>query len=351
MVWTAAGTAGGAAGFLTGGLLVDAVGWRSVFLVNVPLCLAVLAASSTLPASRSARPARPTALPGTVLVTTGLIGLLAGVTAAGAAARAAILTGSVVLPGLFVVVERRSDTPLVPVELVRSSGFVCALGVACVLTFTTTPASVLGAILLQDRLGHSAGVTGLLFAPFSLAVVAGSWLSRRTNARWGHRFTATAGTIQVAVAMVVAAASVLLSNSLIFVLSLLLSGVGLGAASVAVSTVGTAAVTDVDQGLASGLLNAAPQLGSAIGTATATAVAAQLTRAKMMLHPVWLWYFNCLVAQSRDPVFMAMAWLKAKRRSGLEQGGLLQRPGWSRPVAGATPHRTNAVSAVRRVAL
>jgi MFS family permease len=276
-IWTAAGAAGGTAGFLTGGLLVDAAGWRSVFLVNVPLCVVALVASSALPLSRPATVDRPTHLAAAAMVTVGLIGLLAGITAVGPTARPAVLAGSVVLLGLFAVAERRSSNPLVPAELIRSGGFARSLGVACVLTFTTTPASVLGAIFLQDRLGHSAAVTGLMFAPFSLAVVVGSWLSRRASRRWEHRVTVMAGVVAVAAAMLVSAAGVVLASGSVFLISLVLSGLGLGTASVAVSTVGTAAMTETDQGLASGLLNAAPQLGSAIGTATATAVAALLT--------------------------------------------------------------------------
>ncbi|HEX5116503.1 MAG TPA: MFS transporter [Pseudonocardiaceae bacterium] len=295
-IWTAAGAAGGAAGFLTGGLLVDAAGWRSVFLVNVPLCLAALAASPGLPVSRPAPSDRPTDLTGAALVTVGLIGLLAGITAVGPVARPAVLAGSGALLGVFAITERRSSNPLLPKELLRSEGFVRSLGVACVLTFTTTPASVLGALFLQDRLGHSAAVTGLMFAPFSLAVVVGSWLSRRASGRWGHRVTVTAGVIAVAVAMLVSTAAVTLASGVLLVLSLVLSGFGLGGASVAVSTVGTSAVIDADQGLASGLLNAAPQLGSAVGTAAIAAVAAVLTLANAYLIAVGVAVGGALVA-------------------------------------------------------
>jgi MFS family permease len=288
-VWTAAGASGGAAGFLVGGLLVDVAGWRAVFVVSLSMCLAALAAVPVVLPPVPPRPARqPLDLPGALLVTLGLLGVLAGCTVVPAAVRLWVLVASVGLLGLFAVVERRARNPLLPAELVRSGRFVAALGVACVLTCTTTPAGVLGTIFLQDRLGHSAATTGLMFAPFSLAVVAGSWLSARFGGRYGHRSTALAGLLVVTSAMAISAVAVSTGSGTVFVLALTVSGLGLGAASVAVTTAGTTAVTDADRGLAAGLLNATPQLGAAVGTAAATGVAQTLTLADAYLFAVAL---------------------------------------------------------------
>ncbi|MEU3764809.1 MFS transporter [Amycolatopsis keratiniphila] len=115
--------AGGLApGFLFGGLLVHYAGWRSIFLLNVPICLAVLLfARSPLPA-RTERGSLD--LPGAMLVTGGLLAAIYGVSAATGTVRVVALVGAVALLAAFVVV-------------------------AFALTFATTPASVLGTVFFQ----------------------------------------------------------------------------------------------------------------------------------------------------------------------------------------------------------
>jgi EmrB/QacA subfamily drug resistance transporter len=273
-VWTAAGAVGGAAGFLAGGLLVEAAGWRSVFLVNVPICAAALiVAPLVLPADVPARTNEPADLLGAVLATVGLLGVLTGLTTVTGRPRLVVLLAAVLALAAFAIVERRTRNPLMPSRFVRSGRFVAALVIGCLLTCTTTPASVLGTIFLQDRLGYPAGATGLMFAPFSLAVVLGSWLSTRLGGRWGHRATALAGLLALITAMVVCTVAVLVGSSQVFVLGLVISGTGLGCVSVTVTTAGTAMLADSDKGIAGGLLNATPQIGSALGTAVATGVA------------------------------------------------------------------------------
>ncbi|WP_290060764.1 MFS transporter [Amycolatopsis solani] len=180
---------------------------------------------------------------------------------------------AVVLLAAFAVVEARSANPLVPGRLAGSPRFLSALAVAFALTFATTPASVVGTAFFQAGQGLSPGVTGVLFAPFSLGVVAGSAVGARVLDRTGARVSATAGLGVVVVALAAATPAVSTSSTVLFAVSLAVSGCGLGAASVAATHAGTEVVADGDRGIASGLLNTAPQLGSAIGTAVIGAVA------------------------------------------------------------------------------
>ncbi len=149
--WTATAAAGGAAGFLFGGLLVHYAGWRSIFLLNVPICLAVLLFARSLLPARTERTGRGSLdLPGAMLVTGGLLAAIYGVSAATGTVRVVALVGAVALLAAFVVVERRTAEPLVPARLVGTPRFDAALVVAFALTFATTPASVLGTVFFQQ---------------------------------------------------------------------------------------------------------------------------------------------------------------------------------------------------------
>jgi MFS family permease len=269
--WTATAAAGGAAGFLCGGVLVQTMGWRAVFLVNVPVCVVVLALAPRLIAAGGAPRRRvPLDLPGAVLVTGGL---LAGIASLSDVVPMVTAPLAVVLLAAFAAVELRTANPLVPARLVGSLRFCSALAAAFALTFATTPASVVGTAFFQSAQGLSAGLTGVLFAPFSLGVVLGSTIAARLLGRLGDRVIAAAGFGVVVLALVVGAVAMGAASTALFAVSLAVSGCGLGVASVAATRAGTDVVGDDDRGIASGLLNTAPQLGSAIGTAVIGAVA------------------------------------------------------------------------------
>lgn len=282
-VWTAVAALGGAAGFTLGGLVTDGLGWRAVFLLNVPIALTALAlAPRLLHESRDARAAGRLDLSGAASVTLGLLLLVFGLTRAQQAGFlspvvfASLGLGAACLAG-FVLIERRVARPLVPPEVFLAPGLLAACLVGAALTATTGPTAVLDSVYLQQVIGASATTTGLLFAPFSLAVVAGSFLGARLVEARGQRATIVAGLISVAAALGLNAAVLERGGVEALVVALVLAGLGLGAASVAATAAGTSAVGADRQGLASGLLNAAAQVGTAVGLATLTALAAART--------------------------------------------------------------------------
>jgi MFS family permease len=244
--WTASAATGGASGWVLGGVLVEAFGWPSVFAVNVPLCaVAALLVPRVLRESRGA--ARALDVPGTVAVTAGLALLVLGLTqlpAALPAAAAALVA--------FALIERRAADPILPAWALRQPGVVQANGVALALTATTTPAMFLAILYQQEELGRSALEAGLWSAPLNLAVIAGSTVTLRA--------AMPAGLVAIG-----AGACALLLGAL--PVAFVLMGLGLGCASVASTAVGTAALPAGQQGVASGVLNAAAQIGTAVGLA------------------------------------------------------------------------------------
>ena len=188
---------------MLGGLLTGLLGWRWVFLVNVPLCLAAAAL-----APRALRESRDPSAPGTdaparcwprsgsrrralALTLAEASGPLAGATLGALATAIAALA-------LLRRVERRARDPLLDGALLRRPGFATPNLVALALTATTTPPMWLCTLHAQHVLGLSPAAAGLLFPPFNLAVVAGSLLGPRVVAAAGARAAMAGGLAGVA---------------------------------------------------------------------------------------------------------------------------------------------------------
>src|SRR5215203_1880065 len=274
-VWTAAAAGGGATGWLLGGLLTGSLGWEWVFFVNLPVGIAGMALAPTLISeSRDVTAPRRLDVAGAVSVTAGLTLLVYGITrieevGLGAPPTLVSLGSSVALLALFVVVERRVRHPLVPLGIFRSHPMLGANLVALTLTAATTPPMLLCTLYVQQVLGYPPAEAGLVFPPFNLAVIGGSLLGPRLVTRLGPRATMACGLLAIA-----AGSLCLLGISrhgggylLYLVPSFILMGSGLGCASVASTASGIAAADGGLQGLASGLLNSAAQIGTVLGLA------------------------------------------------------------------------------------
>jgi EmrB/QacA subfamily drug resistance transporter len=274
----AAMSGGGAAiGLVAGGLLTSYASWRWVLFVNVPIGIGIAAAAmSVLP--ESARRTGRFDLVGAIAGTAGVALLVYGLSNAGADQRGishwadmrvvASLATSAVLLVAFVIIERRSRNPLMPLRIFadrsRSAAFVIMLIVATVLfgvLFFLT-------IFMQVVLGYSALRSGLAFLPFAgtVAVVSGivSNLVTRTGARpllLAGAAVTTAGLYWFSrISAHVTYAGGLLGP-------IVVTAAGIGTVFVPLSLVALNRVRDEDSGLASSLLNAGQQIGGAIGLA------------------------------------------------------------------------------------
>jgi EmrB/QacA subfamily drug resistance transporter len=284
-IWTAAAAGGGAAGFVLGGVLTQGLGWRWVFLVNLPvIALGLVVAPALIRESRDPAAGARLDVLGAVTVTGGLIALIYGLTHAEDAGFASAVTiaavaVAVVLLAAFPVVERRVAEPLAPPAVFRSPELVGSNLVAFTLTAVTSSAGLLATLFLQQVLGYSPSATGLALLPFSLAVIVGSFAGGWLVGRIAARNTMLAGLMAVAAAMLLVTAISAGGGVVYLVAGVSLAGAGLGCASVAATATGTAAVSADRQGLASGLLNTAAQIGTAIGIAALATLAAARTRA------------------------------------------------------------------------
>jgi MFS family permease len=270
--WTAAAAGGGASGWVLGGLLTETLGWRAVFLVNVPLCLAALALIPRV--VRESRGATaPLDLAGAATVTAGLALIVLGLTLVESRGAtdpwtAGALAAGIASLALFAVLERRAPCPILPPWTLRRPGFAPATVVAAALTGSTTAAMFIALLYQQGEMGRSALEAGLWCAPFNLAVIAGSFLGaplRPARAMSGGLAAVSAGALAL---LTLSAAG--------FAAAFVVMGAGLGAAAVASTASGTQALPESEQGIASGVLNAAAQIGTALGLAAVVTLAAPL---------------------------------------------------------------------------
>jgi EmrB/QacA subfamily drug resistance transporter len=269
-------SAGFASGAVLGGLLAG-VSWRLVFFVNVPIGIALLAASVWLLPPDPPRTRRPVDVPGAVTVTAGIGLLVLAVVRAGDTLRAAqpVLLGAaaIVLLAAFVVRETRAPAPLLNLALLKDRGIAGAnLTLIAVGAFTAAQVLVV-TLYLQEGRGLSPVLTGLCFLPQAAGAFALSGLAGRFVPALGSR-RALAIALSTALLALAGAAAAVLASSLS---GLLAAQFALGVASrltqVASTLAGThGPVAARSEGTASALLTASRQCGSALGVAIVSAL-------------------------------------------------------------------------------
>jgi EmrB/QacA subfamily drug resistance transporter len=281
-VYAFVGAAGASIGTLLGGVLTDTVGWRWIFLVNVPIgvaavLLALRYVAADGPADRSARPD----VLGGLLVTAGLVlTVFTIVDTSPLVVRLAMAAAAVALLAGFVARQRRAAEPLVRLRIFRSravSGGNTAqlLMVAGMLGF-----QFVAALYLQRALGYAPAQTGFALLPITLTIALVSLtLAGRLIARSGSRRVLLVGEVLLVAGLLLLARPATGAYVLDVLPSMLVLGLGAGLALPAVTTVMMSDATPEDAGLASGLANTSQQVGGALGTAVLAALAAAATDA------------------------------------------------------------------------
>ena len=290
-VWGAVSGLAAAAGVFLGGVLSQGPGWRWVLFVNLPVCALILAgAARLLPAERHrARPASFD-IPGAVLATAGMLLLVYALVRAPQQGWASARTiGELTTAGLvlaaFAVTELRRRGPLLPFSIFRIRGLAAAdatqmiafAGFVSVFFFLT--------LYMQNVLGYSPIRGGAAYLPVTAGIAVAAGISSRLFARIGTRPVIVAG------ALIAASGIYYLSRLPVhgtYPTSLLpglgIMAIGIGAVLVAVTTAANAGVPPDQAGLAAGLLSASQQLGTALGLAVFTAIAAARTSALLAAH-------------------------------------------------------------------
>jgi EmrB/QacA subfamily drug resistance transporter len=277
--------AGGSIGVLLGGLLTSALDWHWIFLVNLPIGVAVYAlCRRLLPASDAGRDERRLDVAGAVAVTGAAMlavyaivdGNEAGFTSA---QTIGLLGASSLLVALFLAWEAQARSPLVPLRLFRSRNLVTANVVGVLWAAAMFAWFFISALYLQRVAGYDALGVGLAFLPANLAMAACSLgLSAKLVVRFGNRRPRVAGLVIAAAGLALFARAPLDARFAVDILpAMLLLGFGAG---IAFNPLLLAAMSDVapsESGLASGAVNTSFMLGGALGLAILASFAAART--------------------------------------------------------------------------
>jgi EmrB/QacA subfamily drug resistance transporter len=268
-------SAGFASGAVLGGLLVE-VSWRLVFFVNVPIGIALLAASvRLLPADPPARRGELD-VPGAVTATAGVALLVLAVVRAGDTLRVtqpALLGGlAALLLAAFVIRERRARAPLLDLALLKDRGIAGAnLTLIAVGAFNAAQV-LLVTLYLQEGRGLSPALTGLCFVPQAVGAFALSGPAGRLVPSLGPRRALAIALSIALVALAVAAVAVLAGSLPALLAAQFALGVAARLSQVASTLAGTRGpVAARSEGTASALLTATRQCGSALGVAIVSA--------------------------------------------------------------------------------
>jgi EmrB/QacA subfamily drug resistance transporter len=276
---------GGSLGVLLGGVLTDTLNWHWIFLVNVPIGVAVVVLTlRLLPGSSGATAGGRLDVAGAITVTASLMlavyAIVNGNSTGWATAQTlGLLAGAVLLLALFVGIEARVRSPLMPLGLFKLRNIAVANVVGILWAAAMFAWFFVSALYLQLVLGYSPLKVGLAFLPANLIMGAFSiGLSAKLVMRFGFRIPLSAGLSIAAVGLVLFARAPVHGNFVVDVLpSMILLGVGAG---MAFNPVLLAAMSDVDpreSGLASGVVNTAFMMGGALGLAILASLAASRT--------------------------------------------------------------------------
>ena len=255
-----------------GGALVDASGWRSIFLLIIPFCLVTLALVMTVVPESSNPQGRRLDLPGQALAiaSLGSLSLAAiegprwGWTSTGSMAAFSL---SVVAAALFLRRQAGATDAVVPLPMLRHRVFAACLAVATAANFGAYAMLFLTPLYFQTARGASALDAALLLLPMSLSYALTSQLSGRIANNLGPRVPMTAGMGLMGAGLLMLAL-IPLNDSLVLIESgLLVMGCGLGLYVGPMNAVAVANVPAVRSGTASGLINTARMIGATLGVA------------------------------------------------------------------------------------
>jgi EmrB/QacA subfamily drug resistance transporter len=288
-IWGALAASGATVGLVAGGLLTRYAGWQYIFYLNVPIAVvALLLAPRIVPESRLTTARRRFDALGALTGTGGLVLLVYAISQAprygwGATRTIAVLAATAALLVAFVAVERRVESPLLPLEIFRRRTLAGANTAGLLLGGSFFAFFFVGTLYMQEVLHYSALQSGVAWLAASITSVALAGLSQWLVTRIGPK-------VVMAIGLTLVGAGVLWATQVPvhghYVGNLLgpfaVAGAGTAFAFIPISIAGLAGVEEHRAGLASGLLNTTQQLGGAIGIAIASSVAATHTQA--LLH-------------------------------------------------------------------
>lgn len=292
-VWTAVAAGGAAAGLVIGGLLTQYLNWRWNFFINVPVgILAGIGIMRFVPPHHSTATHRHLDLRGALLVTSGLMSLVYGLTEAPtwgwlSSGTLGFLVASVTLLAGFVWNESRALHPLMPLDILKIRNVAGANAM-----MTPMIAGMLGmffllSLYLQVAMKYTPLAAGVAFLPFPVVLAIASNTVPRLIPKLGFRRFLLVGPVVMGIGLLWLSQLSTGSSYVVGILpAVILMAAGMGMSFVAINIAATSGVPGDRAGLASGMVSTSQQMGGALGLAILSGVATSVAQGSMKAGPV-----------------------------------------------------------------
>jgi MFS family permease len=269
-LWSLVNAGAPVIGVVLGAPLVEAAGWRVIFLVQGPLCLLAAAVSAALLRDTRHQRGLHFDVQGAVTLGVSVTALLLAVNRGpewgwSAPAVVGLVVAGIALLWMFARVERRSPAPLVPLAWLRRRNLVLPVAALSFVNFAYMGGFLLTPALLQEGLGYSesASAAMLICRPLVFAVAAP--VAGMVTVRVGERVSGLFGALAMVLSMLVFARVGASSGAAQVVAGLALSGLAFGVLSPAMTSLVANAVDERDLGVAGAMQQLTSQLGAVLG--------------------------------------------------------------------------------------
>ncbi len=329
-VWGASYGLSVALGPVVGGLLVDSVGWRGAFWVNIPVGVtAIVLTARFVPESKAPRPRRPDPVGQALIVA--MLGTLTYAIIEGPGrgwTSPLIMTlfgASAAALAILIVVEMRRLEPVLDLRFFRSAPFsgsvltaICATGALAGFLFLAT-------LYLQEVRGMSALMAGLHMLPMAVVMATGAVLSGRLLASRGPRLPMLiAGLALVAGALLLSRLTTS-SGTLFILVAFAVLGIGSGLVNAPITQAAVSGMPVSQAGVASGIASTSRQVGQSLGVAVVGSILAASLHGPLRTgfiaasHAAWFVLAGCGAVVFALGLITTGAWAQgtAKRTAGL----------------------------------
>jgi EmrB/QacA subfamily drug resistance transporter len=295
-VWGAVAGASLALGPMIGGALTQSVGWRSIFWINLPICLAAVALTARFVPESKAQHARAFDPVGQILVFVSLASLTYAVIEGPRSGwTSSLILGLFATSGaalvLFLFYEPRRKHPLLDLRFFRSVPFSSATLLAVCAFASFAGFLFLNALYLQQVRGLSAFHTGLCTLPLAVAMMVCAPLSGRLVGSHGTRPSLLAAGAGFLLSTLLLTGLSVSTPMVLILLAYVLFGVGLGMVNPAITNNAVAGMPLSQAGVAAAVASTGRQVGAALGVAVAgTVVSASHAKGSdftQATHPIW----------------------------------------------------------------
>jgi EmrB/QacA subfamily drug resistance transporter len=286
--WGAAAPAGGTAGVFLGGILTAWADWSWVFLINVPIGIAVLALSGVLlpKDNNNRRQSRRVDYPGALSITGALVLLVYAIVTANDAGgwlslqTVSLLSASGALFGAFLAIQKRSRDPLIPLRIFRTTNLLASNVVMALLGAAWIPMWFFLNLYLQQIQEYGPFESGLALLPMTVAImfimIGGT---ARLVSRFGFKPNLIVGLALLAIGMLLFVTTPSSEGSFAthVLPASLVAATGMSLAYIPALMSAVSHARKEESGLASGIVNTSYQIGSALGLAVMVALASAQT--------------------------------------------------------------------------